>query len=173
MVFAVPQFNGPNVALFRVESEVVIETPPIIAEAFFDLKAGCNLVVVARHVRDLDARQEVRFTVGVKGFREHPCELEPCLNDDNGFVALFQIHCRIQIGNGNVGGTGRHNGARQPVRTLSKGYEERRFIVVKVATKGHLDVLDILPSVNVTELDLCGVGNSGVQRCVIIVTENG
>ena len=59
------------------------------------------------------------------------------------------------------------------VSALCQGDEHGRFFIVEVATERDLNVLDVLPSVDVTELDLCRVGNTGMKRFVVVVSQNG
>ena len=102
MVLAVSQLNRTDVTGFSVKSEIVVQAPPVIAKTFFNLETRRDLVVVAWHVRHLHSRQEMGFTVGIVGFREHPCELETRLDHHDRFVTLVQFHRRIQVGNCDV-----------------------------------------------------------------------
>ena len=47
--------------------------------------------------------------------------------------------------------------------------EHGGIIVIEIAAEGHLDVLDVLPAVDVHQLDLRRVGNTGVKGLVVVV----
>ena len=105
VVFAVTQFNRPYFSRFSVKSEIIVEAPPIVTKTFFDRETGGDLVVVARHIGNPNPRKEVRFPIGIVGFRERPSELEPSLNDDPWFVTFIffiEFHLRVEIGHRNV-----------------------------------------------------------------------
>ena len=59
------------------------------------------------------------------------------------------------------------------VSALCQGNEHGRLFIVEVATEGNLDVLDVLPPVDVTEFDLSRVGNTWMKRLVVVVSQNG
>ncbi len=59
------------------------------------------------------------------------------------------------------------------VGTFCQGDEHGRLIIVKITAKGHLDVLNVLPAVDVTEFDLRRVGYTWMERFVVIVPQNG
>ena len=103
VVLAVSEFDGSNLPRLRVESEVVVEAPPIITQSLFDLETRGDFVVVARHVGYPDARQEVGFTVGIVSLWEQPRKLEACLDDDDRFVPLLEADGGVKVGDSDVG----------------------------------------------------------------------
>ncbi len=63
------------------------------------------------------------------------------------------------------------NGVSFGVR--SQGDEDGRVIVVEVATKSELDLLDVLPSVAVRQGDLRRVRHAGMQRGLVVMADDG
>ena len=102
VILAVAKFNGPNFPLLGVESEIVVQTPPVVAQPFLNLEARGEFVVVAGFVRDSDFREEVGRSIGVVGLGEQPGQLKPRLYDDDRFVTFFQTDGRVKIGHCDV-----------------------------------------------------------------------
>ena len=173
MVFAVTQFDGSNLPRLGVKSEIVVKAPPVIAQSFLDLEARHNFVVVTRHIRDLDSGEEVGFTVSIVGFGEHPGELEASLNDDHRITTVLKADRGVEVGDGDVVRASGHNRLWKTIDSFSEGNEQRRFIVIEITSKGDLNVLDVLPPVDITELDLGRVRNARVEGFVIVVSEDG
>ena len=97
MILAVAQFDGSNLPRLRIKPEVVVQTPPVVAQTFLNFETGHNLVIVTGHVGDLDTRQEVSLAVGIVCFREHPGQLEASLDDNHRFVPFLKTDRRIEV----------------------------------------------------------------------------
>ena len=95
------------------------------------------------------------------------------MNDDHRLVSFFQIDRRVKVGHGDVVRPCGHHGHWMTVSALCQGDEHGRLFIVEVATEGNLDVLDVLPPVDVTEFDLSRVGNTWMKRLVVVVSQNG
>ena len=124
-------------------------------------------------IRDPNFGNEGAVSVGVKGFWEHPRQLEAGLYQHNGVVVFFKFHRRVQIGDGDVVAAGSHDRLRQAVFISCKGHEHGGLFVSKVATKSNLYRFNVLPTVLVNEFHLNGVGDTWVEWCVVIVADDG
>ena len=83
VVLTVPKFDGSNLPLLCIKAEVIVQTPPIIAQAFLNFETWRHFVVIAGHIGHFDTGQEVGLSIGIVGFGEHPRELETGLDDDD------------------------------------------------------------------------------------------
>ena len=173
VVGPVPQFDGADVPLLRVEAEIVVEAPPVVAKAGFNLETGHVWLQAARLVRDPDLGTHEGLAVRVKGFWETPRQLEEGTDDQRIWILCIKLHAGVEVAHGKVFSAGGHLRHRQTVLAWREGDEDRRVIVVKITAEGELNLLDVIPSVSIGEADLCRVRHAGVKGGLVIVTDDG
>ncbi len=92
VVRPVAQFHGADVTAFGVEAEVVVQTPPVVAQAGVNLVTRNVGLEATWPVGNLHLGPDERLAVGVEGLREGPRQLEQGTDNDTIWIFSIELH---------------------------------------------------------------------------------